>query len=577
MELRRWLRRVASWATLWAVVSAVGPARGYEFEVRARTFGQGYSLRSFRLLGPSPRLERRRFTQVLSLSLYDLGELRGPRRGRALYERALGRGPRIDFVSYLRIDHDDGPWSTGDVQVGNRVWDAVDLVPELEEELLDLDLLYAYVSAEGLAGGALDLRAGRQLRTGALDWWSLDGVAARVHAPPGLGTGEAIEAAVELFGGVRVRAASPVASSTTEPDGTGGADCAEYVEGATPGSGAWRPIDRVGPVGPGRGFDNDYDRCPQREQLMPTFGGAVDGGWERPGRIATWARVEYRRALSRRPGLIGPADRFSYPDLGLYPNELGQASGWGVNEELVAATLRAELTLADGRAGIGPYAAARYDLLGGGPDQAHAGVRVRYGAHAIEPEVYYSAARFDGDSIFQVFGVEPFTDLRLTYDVRPAALPVSAYARAWGRRYRAVRGGEDDALWAPAAWTGGVHAGLGLRPRPGVEARLDLFHEDGAYGRRSGAYLAGRWQVTPATGVRARASLVDLDEDPEAARASSLFVLRDTAAALQAGASVRINTGVRAHLMVEQHLSRHGREQVRIMALVDLAFLPEGP
>jgi hypothetical protein len=568
MELRPGLRRALVAMMLLAGLGGVAPgldvpeAAAYEFEVRARTIGQGYSLRSFRLLGPSLVLSRRRFTQVLSLDIFDIGELRGPRLGRALYDRPYPpKGPHVYFSSYVRIDHDFGDWGEGRLVVDNRVFDAVDLIPELEDELLDIELLYAFMAAEGLAGGWLDLQIGRQLSTGVLDWWGMDGLTARVHAPHDID--------IEIFGGVRVRDASALGSATTELDGTGSGECAEYVEGAVPGSGAWRPIDIESPIS-NRGFDNDYDLCPQREQVMPTFGGAIEGGYEQAGRISVWGRAEYRRSMSPEPALLGTPDRLDYEDTGLYPDELGQTPGWGTNEERMGASVRAALGFAGQRGQVVPHAAASYDLLTGSMDEAHAGVRLRYGMHAVEPEVYYSASRFDGDSIFNVFAIDPYTDLRLTYDVRPAARPVSGYARTWTRRYRPIDG-EDG------SFASGVQVGAGYRRGRAVDARLDLFHEDGYGGRRTGGYGAAGWQITPGTGVRGRVGVVDRAEDGAGVRNREIFTVRDTVMALQAGASYRINAGVMLHFMAEHDVSRHDRDETRLVGLLDLAFLPEVP
>jgi hypothetical protein len=569
MEPRPRLRRALAATMLLAGMTGALPgrdarlARAYEFEVRARTIGQGYTLRSLRLLGPSVLLPRRRFSQVLALNIFDIGELRGPRLQRALYDRPYPSSePHVYFSTYLRLDHDFGDWGEGRLVVDNRVFDAVDLVPELEGELLDLEVLYAYAAAENLAGGLLDLELGRQLSVGVLDWWSMDGLTARLHAPHDID--------VEVFGGLRVRDSSPMASATTELDGTGSGECAEYVEGAVPGSGAWRPIDVEVPIPSGRRFDNDYDACPQREQVMPTFGGAIEGGYERHGALSVWGRAEYRRSMSAAPGLIGPADRFDNPDTGLYPDELGQTPAWGTNEERVGASVRATVGFAGQRGQLAPHAAAGYDLLTGSMDEAHAGVRLRYGMHALEPELYYTASRFDGDSIFNVFAIDPYTDARLTYDVRPSSIPLSGYARTWARRYRPIDGAHGSAA-------GGVQLGAGYRHGNELEARLDVFHEDGHGGRRTGGYGAAGWQVRPGTGVRGRVAVVDTAEDGAGARSDALFTLRDTAVTLQAGASYRINAGVMFHLMAEHNISRFDRDQTRVLGMLDLAFLPEVP
>lgn len=540
-------------AVLLASLAHAPPAAAYEFEVRARTVGQGYELRSLRLSGPDLRLDRRRFTQVLSLGIFDIGDRRhtggrGTRSGAAPAASAAANRPRISFSGYLRIDHDFGPWATGSI-TQDRVYEAVDRIPELEHELLNLDVLFAYVAAEDLAGGRLDLYLGRQLDVDTLDWWSMDGVTARLRTDLGV--------AVEVFGGLRVRDASPAGAAALEPDGTGSGECAEYVEGAVPGSGAWRPIDRPTPMENSL-FTNDYDLCPQREQPMPTAGAAVETtAFER-----VWARLAYRRSMSPTPGLIGPVDRFDAPDTGLYPDESGQAPGWGVNEERVAASARANLMW--GRAQLTPHAAGRYDLLVGTLDEVHAGVRVRRGAHAVEPEVYYSMPVFDGDSIFNVFASDPFVDLRVTYDLRPAGHAMSGFARAWTRRFLAGADGY-------AAVASGAQLGAGYRPGAHLQARLDLFHEDGYGGGRSGGYGAAFWQVRPSTGVRARASVVRFDDEAPGQQAGSAS---RTTLGMQLGASYRINHGVMVHLMAEQNVDSTDRRQLRLLGVLDLALVP---
>jgi hypothetical protein len=66
-------RRALALALLWAVAALAMPTAGaYEFEVRAKTVGQGNSLRSLRFLGPDQILARRRFSQTLQLHIWDL-------------------------------------------------------------------------------------------------------------------------------------------------------------------------------------------------------------------------------------------------------------------------------------------------------------------------------------------------------------------------------------------------------------------------------------------------------------------------------------------------------------------------
>lgn len=546
----RWLRAWVCGAVLVATGTiGAGDARAYDFEVRAQTIGQGYSLRSFRLLSNDLLLGRRRFTQILMLNLWNLGEPRGYRK---LYDTTPRNGPRYYFTSYLRIEHDFGAWTGGSIINNGRRFDALDLVPELSSSSLALDLLYGYFAAEGLWGGKLDLYLGRQLNVDTLDFWSMDGLTARVT------TGAHV--AVEAFAGLRVRDSSPLGSATNEPDGTPGALCTEYVEGATAGSGGWRPIDRNVP-GTGNPFTNDFDFCPQRQQLMPTFGGAI----ETTNLRALWARLSYRRSQSPTPGVIGDPFRHQYRDVGLYPNELGQAPDWGVNEERLALSVRGKLDLGRGRQLV-PYGAARYSLLHGLIDEAHAGARASYGIHGLEAEVFYSFPTFDGDSIFNVFSTEPYVDYRLTYDIKPANRDLRLYTRGWVRKYHT----EDASLGTgvePNVYAGGVQLGARYISPARLLARLDLFHDDGYGGRRTGGFGEVQWNVIDKFGVATRLSIIDMDSDSRP--------LAGTTVGMQAGTSYLVQDGVRLHLLGEANLNRFNRNDYRLIAVMDLAFNPE--
>ena len=532
-----------------ALVAGLAESAGaYEFEVRARTIGQGYELRALRLSLSDQNLVRRRFLQTLSLHMWDFG-------GRERQARLLGRpqlGPRYSFQSHLRLQHDFGSWTVGRLVRPNGVADAIDLVPELESEALDLNVLYAFFAAEGLASGAIDVYAGRQLEVNTLDWWSMDGVLIRAHTPWAV--------SLEAFAGLRVRDSSPLGSAGLEPDGTQGGECTEYIEGAVPGSGAWRPID-VRSSSDGSVFRNDTDLCPQREQRMPTFGAAI----EVRDRGGVDARVSYRRTQSQRPGLIGDADRFRYRDLGYYPNDLGQARKWGVNEERVAASFRRPFRFARGAATISPTFAARYSMLHGLVDEAQAGLEFRYGSHHVQPEVYYSFPTFDGDSIFNVFSISPYTDARATYEFRPKQLLWATYVRGWARWY----GAEDDDAIEGLAEGRAAGGAVGVRyvRRRHLVGRLDVIHEDGYGGRRTGAASAMQWHLRPTLRLDGRVSALDFHDDSNSKRNG--FTL-----GVQFGATYTVHKGVAVHVLAEENTNRFDRNQFRLLWVLDLAFQP---
>jgi hypothetical protein len=553
---RRW--HLAAFAVTAVLVAAAAPrpARAYEFEIRARTYGQAEELRSIRFVGGSLLLSSRTFTQTLALSIWDIGR---PSRIWRLYDPTPEKhgGPRLSFHTYLRLDHDFGEWVTGDIDIGPRTLSAIDVIPELENQSLQLDLLYAYFSAEDLAGGLLDLHLGRQVGTDALDWYAMDGLTARVESRFGV--------AAEAFGGLVVRESSPLGSGTFEPDGTSGAECQEYVEGAAPGSGTWQPID-LGFRTDTNPFRSDIEVCPQRDQLMPTFGGAL----ELVGLRRFAARLSYRRAMSPTPDLIGAPDRLDQPDVGLYPDEVGQAPAWGVNQERLALSTRALHDLAGGRGQIEAHAAARYSLLHAVVDEAYAGARLRWQGDAVEPELAWTFPTFDGDSIFNVFSIQPYVEARLTWEHGARGAPWSAYARPWLRRYRI----EDSGRAAPGAdvSTGALAAGAQAGGRWLLAhdrfLRLDLLHEGGYGGRRTGGYAHGRWRLSRRWIATSRLTLIDYASDIREEMEGWMF-------GVQAGGTHLLHDDIALSLIAEETSSPAHDAQLALFALVDLAFRPE--
>jgi len=529
-----------------AVMAVAAPAHAYEFAVRARMLAQAYELRSMRLLGPDLVLGRRRVAQALSLDIWNIGDDDRDRDG----DHRRRHGPRVSFTGYLRLEHDFGDWTLGSLDRGSgRTIDALDLVPELASSSLAVDLLYGYLAVDDLAG-RVDLRVGRLLWLDSLDAASLDGASATVRLPG--------HVAVEAFGGLRVREASPMGNATVELDGTGGADCREYVEGPTPGSGSWRLIDRSRVI-TNRPLASDFEYCPQRLEPMPTAGAAVEA-WGVPG---LHARVVYRRSQSRSVGLIGPVDRLDYPDLGLYPDDRGQAPGWGVNEERVAAEARGEIGVAGGRGEIAPWAAARWSLLHGLVDQAAGGVRLRWGDQALEPEVAYARPTFDGDSIFNAFAIAPSTDARVTWERAPRRGRLRAFATGWLRWYH---GWGDE----PAARAGGVLAGAEAALGAGWIARLDLVHDDGYGGRRSGGAASVRWRARERVSGSGRLTLYDIDGD-----SGSAVDRRAVLGGAQTAVTYRLGDRAAVHAAIEATADRALPFQVRALGVLDLAFVPE--
>jgi hypothetical protein len=344
-----------------------------------------------------------------------------------------------------------------------------------------------------------------------LDWYAFDGLHVTGRLP----------AHLQLEGqvGLLVRGSSPLGTAANEPDGSSASECLIFV----PQSADFAP----------------YSGCPQRDQTAPTFGFALATHDLR----AVEARLSYRRTVSRTV-------------LGLTAGTVDEVPLWGVLEEKLA--LEARANLGDGQ--VVPWAAARWNLLLGLIDEAHLGVRLARGDHALTPELSYSYPSFDGDSIFNVFATEGTWDARATWDWWPGHGPLRAYLRGYARRFA-----NDTTTDTPAGGTASLGAGAGGRWGP---ARLDLFYEDGYGGLRAGGDLSGHWRIGRRIDLQGRAAVVVFDED-------SIDNLHATTFAGQAGARWLFGPGMALHLLAEENVNRFDTSQLRVIAVLDLAFTPE--
>lgn len=533
------MRRV--WV-LAAVVLAASDAHAYEFWLRARTIGQAYQLREYRLFGPDLFLGRHLITQTLALRIDDIGDLSAARRRSRLPDRGL----RISWQSYLRIDHDFGDWSSGRITVPGPVRrDALDVIPELQEWVAQLDLMYAYLQLDGLADDRATVQLGRILADDGWGTTAYDGASARYRLD--------VPVEVTASAGLRVRASSPFGVASYELDGTSGAGCREYVEGPSPGTGHWQLIDRNRSITNHR-LSSDYEYCPQRDVNQPTIGFAVATSRTR----AIQAEVGYRRTWSDTVGLIGPVDRLDYPDVGLYPNELGQAPKTGIDEERVWARVHG-VTRSSGLV-FEPYGDLRYSVLNAAFDRADAGVRVRDGAHTLEPRVEYFFPTFDGDSIFNAFSIEPTTDARLGYTFDPGG-PWRGTGDAWLRRYAH----EDDTTSYAGGFEGGIERVFG----GGWRGHADALWDDGYGGRRAGGSVDAAWKQSQYIYLRGRAIVLAVREDDRS------LARRYTTGSTMFSSTFLLADGVALHVIGEADYDAIHDLQTRVIGVLDLAFFPE--
>ena len=526
---------------LLLVISFPSRADAYEFWLRSQTIGQAFQLREYALVGPDVILGRRRYTETLALRIWDIGDLAKQRRIARLPERGL----RISWQSYLRVDHDFGTYANGKIPDATRRRDALDIIPELDETLINLDILYGYAEVAGLAD-RVTLRVGRVPFDDGWGSSAMDGGSVRVELPQPI--------AVSAAAGLRVRASSPVGLSSYELDGTAGAACTEYVEAATPGAGKWQLVDRNRQI-KGSRFSSDLESCPQRDELQPTVAFSVATSRLR----AFGAELGYRRTWSNTVGLIGPPDRLDVTDQGLYPNEFGQAPASGVNEERIHARVHGDWKRGD--LGVAPYANARFSLLHAAIDRFDTGIRLARGAHSLEPSLEYFLPTFDGDSIFNVFSIEPTTDLRLRY---AHAGVLRATASAWVRKYAH----DDDA----SSVAGGVDAGVERAFAPRWRARADALWDDGYGGRRLGGSTGVAWHPSNTLWLRGRTIVLGVaSDDGVAGSPTERYVTVSTVT----GATWKIGDTAALHGVAEIDRDEIHGTQFRGLAILDLSFIPE--
>jgi hypothetical protein len=518
-----------------AAASPPAPAEAYEFWTRARTSGEAYELRGFRLLGDELTITRRRFTQSLALVLHDLGDLE---RDRLRDGRAAGKGVLVSWRSYLRLDHDFGTFITGRLETSpTRRQDALDVIPELEDRAFALSLLYGHLSVDGLLGGRLSLQVGRIAAFDATGALPIDGVAARAAV--------AAHVEVRASAGLAVRDSSWLSASAGELDGTSGADCQEYVEAAAGQPGSWRLLDRGRAITDGR-YTSDFEYCPQRAVRMPTAQLAVAS--RRLDHL--YAEAGYRIARSPTVGLIGEKDRLEQPDLGLYPDEDGQAPGWGTNLEQLYAVAQGRWRR--GALAVEPRAFVRASLVEAVVDRAELEVAFSHRRHQLSPSVSRFVPSFDADSIWSAFGAEPSLDLALDYRYRG---PWHGRASLWARRYDA------GSAWA---WGAVSDATRPLTRRLSTSARA--LGDGGFGGERLALHGELRWSGTR-TLFTGRGALAWVRGDSATANRAA----PTTSGTAAATATVRLAGGVAVHSMMEMSVAA-GETAIRALGIVDFAL-----
>lgn len=327
----------------------------------------------------------------------------------------------------------------------------------------------------------IDFRAGRQFEMSGLDFYAFDGGWVRARTPAHI--------AVEAFAGQQVDGTALFGFPTFELDGTQG----------TPADASSSPM-------VGAGFSlSDVEFADARFAYR-----------------RTWSPAAVNRSVSDVSGSAGV--------------------GTVVDQEFVSASLA--LRLVDGR--LSPFSAARYNLGTSRLDDLSAGVSwAMTDIHFIRALYLRTIPSFDLDSIFNVFAVEPFEDVRFVYEVRPSD-KWRIYGRFQGRIFRADDTAElDTAPESTTTFGGGGGAGASYQRRR-FAMRLDGFGLGGEGGVRAGGSLDTRTHVLwDRIAIDGRAyGLYYRDERTQARRGYSL--------ALQAGTNVHLAHGIYLNVLGEQ-------------------------
>jgi hypothetical protein len=277
-------------AGLAVFAGAGGAARAYDFSIDLRTIGQGYQVRGFAPNGADELLTRRRLTQVLNLSVFDI-------------EPSSWHGDDVDRTlrnvlyvdASLRFDSDFGGYMTGRPT-------GVDEIRELQQS--QVDVLWAYVGGRRI-GGRVDFQLGRQIHFDLVDFYAFDGADVLARANRLF--------AVEAFGGTEVRGELPLASPMYELDGTSA------------------------------GSRDPATRPAQNSQIRPLAGAAIVFGGDADAASPVQARLAYRRMWSATADQL-PGE----PDTGIDDEKVALTASAAVARRVfLSAGLRYNLLLAE--------------------------------------------------------------------------------------------------------------------------------------------------------------------------------------------------------------------------------------
>ncbi len=426
-------------------------ATATELQVRARTLGEGYTLRA----ADDSLVTRRRVVQYLDLGVYELLPARRSWEPR----RDAETDGQLHLVGSMRLRGSFGNFAAEGTPEVARL---VDL-----NDGRQVDLLFAYLEGRKL-GGRVDLRVGRQFEFSGLDWYGFDGAWTRVHTPARF--------AVEAFAGLMLDSRLALGYSSFELDGTRDTPVDRLlspVAGAAVASSgvswldarlAYRrtftpaqrdPVDLDGDGAPGAQGGRDQELVSAtaalrllKGHLSPYAAGRMDLIRLRPDNIAAGIEVSFANMHTIRVGYLRVLPLFDadsifnvfsvnpFEDARLsYQIRLGEK--WSLHTRGQLRVARASTT----RLGIDPPKSAAVGLGGGvGATRWSSKSHLRFEISGLDG---VGGSRMGA----MVDGRRWFLNHRLALD-----------GRAWGFAHQGD-GLRKDALWA-ATLQAGVHARL---------------------------------------------------------------------------------------------------------------------
>ena len=244
---------------MWVALSA-NFSNALDAQVESTTIAQGYEVAS--PWGAS--LVRRRLMQQAGFSLFERGD---------------DDGPIVTARVLVRFDADVGldahlPLARRGAETSDAIADGAHFVPGLAPA--STDVVFAYVDVDRLAGGWLGVRAGRQVVSDVLGWWSFDGLSVRASAPAFL--------RFEAYGGLEQRGGLPLSTPRYERPGV------------------WR-----GAVA--SELDRNAARTAYPSYLDPGIAPAFGASVATLGLDVVDASVEYRRVENTAPAALSPFAR----------------------------------------------------------------------------------------------------------------------------------------------------------------------------------------------------------------------------------------------------------------------------